>query len=68
VTGTVKTIIPDKAYGFIKCEDGKDRFFHRSDADNFYGLEVGDRVSLEPTESDKAPRAEQVELLQEARH
>lgn len=28
--GTIKTSLPEKQYGFIKGDDGKDYFFHES--------------------------------------
>jgi cold shock CspA family protein len=29
--GTIKTYLPEKQYGFIKGDDGKDYFFHESE-------------------------------------
>lgn len=31
MTGIIKTFLPEKQYGFIKGDDGKDYFFHQSD-------------------------------------
>jgi len=65
--GTIERIVTDRAFGFLKGdEDRKEYFFHRSSASNFYDLREGDKVSFEPTDSDKGLRAEQVSLSQEA--
>lgn len=29
-TGTVKKVVPERGFGFITADDGKDYFFHRS--------------------------------------
>lgn len=61
--GHVKRKIEDKGFGFIRSsEDLLEYFFHRSAclADGFDDLEIGDKVSFEPVESEKGPRARNV--------
>ena len=52
--GKVKNINIDKGYGFLTCEDNRDRFFHRTQMDPpgavgyalFDGLAKGDEVEF----------------------
>ena len=62
--GSIKRLVRDRGFGFIKVENGPDVFFHRShvrDA-SFDALEEGVAVEFEPAESDKGPRAAWVKL------
>ncbi len=68
MTGTINGVRYDKGFGFIAGDDRKAYFFHMSAVDHtsgvgFHDLERGDRVSFEPTESERGPRAEDVSLL-----
>jgi CspA family cold shock protein len=68
-TGSIKRLVRDRGFGFIKVENGPDVFFHRShvrDA-SFDALEEGLAVEFEPAESDKGPRAAWVKLGAAAR-
>jgi cold shock protein len=67
--GTVKVVRGDKGFGFIRGEDGKEYFFHKSAIQNgrLDDVEGDDRkgkkgtaVTFEPTEGDKGLRAEDV--------
>ena len=61
--GTIKKIVPDRGFGFIAAEDGKEYFFHRSGVDgglNFDSLNGGESVSFEIEPSMKGPRANKV--------
>ena len=61
MTGTIARLMPDRGFGFIKGEDGKDYFFHRSHThSNFIGMKPGDVVDFEVLPSRKGPRAERV--------
>jgi len=63
MTGRIKTL-SERAFGFIKGEDGKEYFFHQSALKNakFAQLHEGDEVTFEDAEGAKGPRAEDVFL------
>lgn len=64
MNGTIKTKT-DKGFGFIAREgEDKDLFFHSNDLSGvtFDELETGAEVSFDVVESDKGPRAENVQL------
>jgi cold shock protein len=61
--GTIKRLT-DKGFGFITPDGGdKDVFFHMSSlvGSGYDELRVGDRVSFETEDSDKGPRAANVQ-------
>lgn len=57
----------DKGFGFIKGDDGRDYFFHKSavkradDGWSFTSMEEGDEVLFTIGQGEKGPRAENVE-------
>jgi CspA family cold shock protein len=60
MTGTIKTILREKGFGFISREgEGKDLFFHSKELKgvNFNELNEGDKVSFEVVEGPKGPAA-----------
>jgi CspA family cold shock protein len=60
--GTIKRLIRDRGFGFIRAEDGQEVFFHRSalqDLD-FDGLHEGDKVEFELERGNKGLRAVRV--------
>lgn len=63
--GTVKRIVADKGFGFIKAEDGYEYFFHKSALQDtqLERLAPGMNVEFTPSsKSEKGPRAEDVYL------
>jgi CspA family cold shock protein len=57
--GTIKRVIRDRGFGFIRSSDGQEVFFHRSSLQqlNFEGLKEGDAVEFEMERGEKGPRA-----------
>jgi CspA family cold shock protein len=57
--GTIKRLVRDRGFGFIKDEGGQEYFFHRDavEAGNFEQLNEGQRVSFDEEPSQKGPRA-----------
>lgn len=65
MNGEIKRLT-DKGFGFITPEDGsKDVFFHTSSliGMSYNDLRVGDKVSFEVQDSDKGPRAANVQRI-----
>ncbi len=63
--GTVKRIVRDRGFGFIRSSDGKEVFFHRS---ALVGLDIGrlsegQKVEFVLEESPKGPRASKVRIV-----
>jgi CspA family cold shock protein len=64
--GTVKWFNDEKGFGFISPDDGgKDLFVHQSaiQSEGFRSLEEGAKVSYESEDSDKGPRAANVQVI-----
>lgn len=57
--GTIKRLVRDRGFGFIRDEGGQEWFFHRSSvtAGSFEGLNEGQRVAFDEEPSAKGPRA-----------
>ncbi len=57
--GTIKRVIRDRGFGFIRSADGQEIFFHRSSLQqlNFDGLHEGEAVEFELERGEKGPRA-----------
>ncbi len=62
VSGTVKWFNDEKGFGFIEREGGKDVFVHHSaiTAEGFRTLKEGQKVTMEVTQGQKGPQAENV--------
>lgn len=63
MTGSIKTL-NEKGFGFITPDDGgKDLFFHQTGLSgvNFDELKAGDKVSFDSEDSEKGPRATNVQ-------
>ena len=64
--GTIRRLI-DRGFGFIKTEDEKDLFFHRSDLEGveFSSLSEGQEVEFEKGQGrDGRPQANKVRLTE----
>lgn len=63
MTGTIKTLIKDRGFGFIAREgETKDLFFHSKDLNGvtYDELNIGDSVTFEIEEGEKGPAAKKV--------
>ena len=67
MTGTIKRLVSERHFGFIRTETGQDVFFHSSAVtDNaFDSLTVGQTVSFDLEHGDKGPKAANVQLRRE---
>jgi CspA family cold shock protein len=62
--GTVKWYDEVKGFGFIKTDDDKDIFVHRTGLkDSRFGLDADQNVKFEIKESDRGPVAIDVEVI-----
>ncbi len=63
--GKVKWFNPEKGYGFIEVEEGKDVFVHYSEIqdEGFKTLEEGQDVEFEVVEGNRGPQAANVVKL-----
>ena len=57
--GTIKRLVRDRGFGFIRGDGGQEWFFHRSAVTDgsFYQLGEGQRVTFDEEPSAKGPRA-----------
>lgn len=63
-TGTVKWFNPEKGFGFITDENGKDIFVHFKDViGGVNAIREGDSVEYEVTEGRKGPQAVKVKRV-----
>jgi cold shock protein len=64
--GTIKRVIRDRGFGFIRSSEGQEVFFHRSGLQNlnFDSLKEGDTVEFEMERGEKGPRAVNVKAAQ----
>jgi CspA family cold shock protein len=62
VRGRIKKMVRDRGFGFIRGDDGKEVFFHRSGLGgaDYDALSEGDIVEYQISESPRGPRAENV--------
>lgn len=57
--GTIKKVMKDRGFGFIKTAEGKEIFFHRTECQSidFDSLEQGQSVEFDEENDPKGPRA-----------
>ena len=57
--GTIKRLVRDRGFGFIRDDGGQEWFFHRTSvtAGDFDQLNEGQRVTFDEEPSQKGPRA-----------
>jgi CspA family cold shock protein len=57
-SGSIKRLVRDRGFGFIRDDGGQEWFFHRSSVQgSFDQLNEGQRVSFDEEPSAKGPRA-----------
>jgi CspA family cold shock protein len=63
--GRIKKMVRDRGFGFIRGEDGKEVFFHRSGlgGSDYDALNEGDNVEYVVQEGPRGPRAELVKAV-----
>ncbi len=68
VRGRVKKLVPDRGFGFVRGDDGKEVFFHRSGlgSTDYDALAEGDVVEYVVQEGPRGARAENVRAIAEA--
>ena len=61
-SGTIKKVMKDRGFGFIRTADGKEVFFHRTECRTveFDNLEQGQSVDFEEESDPKGPRARNI--------
>lgn len=66
--GRIKKMVRDRGFGFIRGDDGKEVFFHRSglSGTDYDALGEGDIVEYVIQEGPRGPRAEHVRTVTEA--
>lgn len=60
--GTIKRLIRDRGFGFIRAQDGQEIFFHRTGLQqlDFDSLKEGQSVEFDLERGEKGPRAKNV--------
>ena len=67
MTGTIKKLITERRFGFIRGENGQEVFFHSSavSQNEFDSLRVGQEVNFDVERGDKGPKAVNVRARRE---
>jgi CspA family cold shock protein len=67
MTGTIKRLIADRHFGFIRAQNGQEVFFHASavNQNEFGSLRVGQEVNFELERGEKGPKAVNVRARRE---
>ena len=64
--GTIKRLVRDRGFGFIRSPEAQEVFFHRTSLQNlnFDSLREGDTVEFEVQQGEKGPRAVNVRAVE----
>ena len=62
MTGTIKTFVEEKGYGFIKGDDGKDYFFHENNVNKKEAICDGSLVDFETKATPKGYSAVKIKI------
>ncbi|HZS49586.1 MAG TPA: cold shock domain-containing protein [Bryobacterales bacterium] len=67
MSGTIKKLIAERNFGFIRAENGQDVFFHASavQQNGFASLAVGQAVNFDLERGEKGPKASNVRARRE---
>jgi len=68
MNGTVTTWFDEKGFGFIKDENGENRYFHVVKVSNPTLVKKGASVTFEPTNNAKGPSAYAVKVIPESKY
>ena len=65
MNGTIKRLMTEKGFGFVRAEDGTEYFFHQSACvgTRFDELRDGQAVTFEKGQGPKGPRAENIRTV-----
>lgn len=68
MNGTITTWFKEKGFGFIKDENGENRYFHVVKVDNPDLIKKDAAVTFEPTSNTKGPSAYAVKVIPESKY
>ena len=68
MNGTITTWFQEKGFGFIKDEDGENRYFHVVKVSNPDLIKKGAIVTFEPTNNTKGPSAYAVKVIPDSKY
>ncbi len=65
--GVVKRVIRERGFGFLRADDGREIFFHRSalTGGSFESLSEGTAVEFEVEKGGRGPRAVNLRVVEE---
>ena len=66
--GTIRRLVRDRGFGFIRSGDGQDLFFHRSELQGvaFDSLKEGQTVEFEKSDTARGLKAVNIKLIEKA--
>jgi cold shock protein len=63
--GNVKFYNSTKGFGFIKADDEKEYFFHKSGLGEDVLVQQNDRVEFDVVQGDRGPKAEKIKIAKD---